>query len=476
MTNWVSFTKTWHSKPYATIDPTRPELNAAGKFVAITGGGTGIGKSMAVAFAQAGASTVAILGRRLDKLEAAVNDIAQASGGKTKVIFETSDISKRDSVDTAVKNLVNKAGGANVDVLICNAGYCPTPGTLLGSEENDFRQGLDLNIMGAFNTLQAFAPVLATNAYVFNTSSGSAHVKPVPTIWAYATAKLAAIKIFEYFQMENPELHVVQIQPGVIMTEMTEGAGVVDAAPDDPALAGQLSVWLTSPEAKFLKGKYVWANWDVDELKARAEEIQNSPTLLKLCLDGVAIRQSFNDTRDTKMATTRHLKTLQAGDNLKMDLLVDQDSEKYSAVCTYDGTLGGEPFFVPPHWHKYHDEHITVLEGRMTITLDGKATVATPETGTMFIPRWSVHSFRGFPGEKTVFEERNQPSGEYKALFFNDVFQCGKPPNLWLALRAAFDGDLYASLPFGSKVIDQLFISVFGFVAKLFAPAKPKTL
>lgn len=52
----------------------------------------------------------------------------------------------------------------------------------------------------------------------------------------------------------------------------------------------------------------------------------------------------------------------------------------------------------------------------MTITLDGKATVATPETGTMFVPRRSVHSFRGFPGEKTVFEERNQPSGEYKAL------------------------------------------------------------
>lgn len=233
MTSWVSFTKTWHSKPYATIDPTRPELNAAGKFVAITGGGTGIGKSMAVAFAQAGASTVAILGRRLDRLEAAVNDIAQASGGKAKVIFETADISKRDSVDTAVKNLVNKAGGANVDVLICNAGYCPTPGTLLESEENDFRQGLDLNIMGAFNTLQAFAPVLATNAYVFNTSSGSAHIKPVPTIWAYATAKLAAIKIFEYFQMENPELHVVQIQPGVIMTEMTEGSGIANAAPDD---------------------------------------------------------------------------------------------------------------------------------------------------------------------------------------------------------------------------------------------------
>lgn len=52
-------------------------------------------------------------------------------------------------------------------------------------------------------------------------------------------------------------------------------------------LAANHSVWLTSPEAKFLKGKFVWSNWDVDELKARADEIQNSPTLLKICLDGV---------------------------------------------------------------------------------------------------------------------------------------------------------------------------------------------
>jgi hypothetical protein len=38
-------------------------------------------------------------------------------------------------------------------------------------------------------------------------------------------------------------------------------------------------VWLASPEAKFLKGKTVWANWDVDELKARAKEIEESKEL-----------------------------------------------------------------------------------------------------------------------------------------------------------------------------------------------------
>lgn len=40
------------------------------------------------------------------------------------------------------------------------------------------------------------------------------------------------------------------------------------------SLPASFSVWLASPEARFLKGKFLWANWDVDELKARAEEIE----------------------------------------------------------------------------------------------------------------------------------------------------------------------------------------------------------
>lgn len=52
------------------------------------------------------------------------------------------------------------------------------------------------------------------------------------------------------------------------------------------SLPAQFQVWLTSPEAEFLKGKFVWVNWDVDELKARAEEIKGS-TLLKVNLQGV---------------------------------------------------------------------------------------------------------------------------------------------------------------------------------------------
>lgn len=41
-------------------------------------------------------------------------------------------------------------------------------------------------------------------------------------------------------------------------------------------LPAHFTVWLASPEAAFLNGRSVWANWDVDELKAKAEAIQQS--------------------------------------------------------------------------------------------------------------------------------------------------------------------------------------------------------
>jgi hypothetical protein len=44
-------------------------------------------------------------------------------------------------------------------------------------------------------------------------------------------------------------------------------------------LPSHFCVWLTSPEAKFLRGKYVWANWDVDELKQKEKEIIDTDLL-----------------------------------------------------------------------------------------------------------------------------------------------------------------------------------------------------
>jgi hypothetical protein len=45
------------------------------------------------------------------------------------------------------------------------------------------------------------------------------------------------------------------------------------------SLPASFTLWLASPEARFLKGKYLWANWDVDELKARSTEIASTTEL-----------------------------------------------------------------------------------------------------------------------------------------------------------------------------------------------------
>jgi hypothetical protein len=53
------------------------------------------------------------------------------------------------------------------------------------------------------------------------------------------------------------------------------------------SLPAHFSVWAASPEAKFLKGKFVWVNWDAEELLARAEEIKEKD-LLAWKLNGVS--------------------------------------------------------------------------------------------------------------------------------------------------------------------------------------------
>ncbi|RAL64947.1 hypothetical protein DID88_001538 [Monilinia fructigena] len=76
-------------------------------------------------------------------------------------------------------------------------------------------------------------------------------------------------------------MNVFHVHPGVISTAMGLEAGSIETLgqEDDVSLAASFNVWLASPEARFLKGKYVWANWDVDELKAKSKEIEESARL-----------------------------------------------------------------------------------------------------------------------------------------------------------------------------------------------------
>jgi len=53
---------------------------------------------------------------------------------------------------------------------------------------------------------------------------------------------------------------------------------------DTLELPSHFAVWLCSEEAKFLRGRFVWSNWDVDQLNAKKAEIENSLMLTANCI------------------------------------------------------------------------------------------------------------------------------------------------------------------------------------------------
>ncbi|KEF55364.1 uncharacterized protein A1O9_08114 [Exophiala aquamarina CBS 119918] len=282
--SFVSFTETWHNRPYPAISPTRPELSVAGKSVVITGGGTGIGKAAAIAFAQAGAKSVSIIGRRLDRLQSAGAAITEANPS-TQVVLQTGDVANRTSIETALGAVVASIGG-KIDIFLNNAGVLAKEATVIDYPESEVRKSFEINLMGSFNALQAFTPLAAPGAKFLNTGSGISHWSPlpeVPGVWSYAASKAAALKMIDYYASENPNIHVVSIQPGIISTEINPS---IPVGPDTVELPAHFLVWIASDEAAFLRNKFVWANWDAEELKARAEEIETS-SLLRVSLNGV---------------------------------------------------------------------------------------------------------------------------------------------------------------------------------------------
>src|SRR5438045_3517516 len=67
----------------------------------------------------------------------------------------------------------------------------------------------------------------AKDAYLLNISTGVSHMPAFPTgISAYAVSKAAAVKLFDYFALENPGIHIVNVQPGVVDTDMSHKGGV----------------------------------------------------------------------------------------------------------------------------------------------------------------------------------------------------------------------------------------------------------
>ncbi|RDW76163.1 hypothetical protein BP5796_06984 [Coleophoma crateriformis] len=277
MAPFPSPTSTWHTKTYQSLSPTRPELSAKGKTVVVTGGGTGIGAETARYFAEAGASRIALFGRREQPLLDTKASIKQKFAD-IDVFVAPTDVTKKTEVDAAFAEF---AGDGQIHVLISNAAMVGPQSSVKDVDSDKFLEAIQQNIEGSFFVAQAFLRYASTDAVVINVSSFAAHLDTIPGFAPYSIAKMAVFRLWDSVAFENPEKSIFHIQPGVVNTAMNREAGGIEAIgfEDDVSLPASFNVWLASPEARFLKRKFLWTNWDVDELKAQAKEIEEGTQL-----------------------------------------------------------------------------------------------------------------------------------------------------------------------------------------------------
>ncbi|KAJ5833634.1 Glucose/ribitol dehydrogenase [Penicillium riverlandense] len=283
MAPFPSPTSTWHTESYPSISPTRPELSAKGKTVLVTGGGTGIGAETALSFAVAGASRIALLGRREPPLIATKASIEEKFA-HVEVFVASTDVTDKRQVNSAFAEF---ASGGKIDILVSGAATIGPQDPVRDVDSEKFLDAIQQNLRGSLHVAQAFLLHASPHAVAIDINSSAAHVNFGIGFSAYNVAKLAVFRLWDSLAAGNPNLSIFHIQPGIVDTDMNKEAGGVKATgiEDHVSLPANFNVWLASQEAQFLKGKFLWANWDVDELKAKAEEIESSG-LLSIGLGG----------------------------------------------------------------------------------------------------------------------------------------------------------------------------------------------
>jgi len=212
-----------------------------GKVAIVTGGGTGIGRGIAIALADEGAR-VFLCGRRLDRIQKTAADI-QSAGGSAQAL--QADVTNEKDVDQLVRAVLDESD--HIDILVNNAGIYEG-GPMIDLRVDEWDQVLGVNLRGPFLATRAVIPVMSKQraGHIINISSESG-IEYYSGDAAYGVSKHALNDFGEFVQREVQDfnIRVNTICPGMVVTEMTENSSGLDHSkclfPEDIA---ELAIWL----------------------------------------------------------------------------------------------------------------------------------------------------------------------------------------------------------------------------------------
>ncbi|MDF1517993.1 MAG: 3-ketoacyl-ACP reductase, partial [Lutibacter sp.] len=199
-------------------------MKLKGKKAIITGGGKGLGKATAIAFAKKGID-VAITGRNEKILKETVAELKAIGVNATYEIF---DVGNYEEVKQGIKNIIATLG--SVDILVNNAGIAAF-GSLNEMEVSKWTAIIQTNVMGMYYVTKEVLPYLiAKNEGDIINISSTAGLNGNANTSAYSASKFAVIGMSESLMKEvrKNNIRVCVLTPSTIATDMAIELGITD--------------------------------------------------------------------------------------------------------------------------------------------------------------------------------------------------------------------------------------------------------